>query len=70
VKSVWPPAELVVTALEANVEEFVYDHQSRTSLGRVYIERIAKDLSRLDAAQRKRARAGLERFTTATRTHR
>jgi hypothetical protein len=62
VRSNWPPADLLVTAMEADIEKFVFDRLSRTSSGCTYLKYIEEDISRLDARQRKRARESLEHF--------
>ena len=56
-RSSWPPADLIVTALEAGIGERVVKRVRRQFLGTRYLERIGKDAGRLDDELRRRVLA-------------
>jgi hypothetical protein len=47
--STWPPADLVVTALDSGIVADILDRLARTDAGRGYIQAIENDASRSDA---------------------
>lgn len=59
-RSSWPPADLVVTALEAGIGKRVVKRVRRRLLGPRYLDRIGKDARRLDDDLRRRVLACVE----------
>ena len=59
-RSSWPPADLVVTALEAGIGERVVKRVRRRLLGARYLDRIRRDARRLDDDLRRRVLACVE----------
>ena len=59
-RSSWPPADLIVTALDANIEEPVMKRIRRERTGARYIDRIAEDAERLDKELRRRVLTCIE----------
>ncbi|MDE0396155.1 MAG: hypothetical protein OYK82_15425 [Gammaproteobacteria bacterium] len=59
-RSSWPPADLVVTALEAGIGKRVVKRVRRRLLGARYVDRIRKDARRLDDDLRRRVLACVE----------
>ena len=59
-RSSWPPADLVVTALEAGIGKRVVKRVRRQFLGARYLDRIGKDAQRLDDELRRRVLACVE----------
>ena len=59
-RSSWPPADLVVTALEAGIGKRVVKRVRRRLLGARYLDRIGKDARRLDDDLRRRVLACVE----------
>lgn len=60
--STWPPADLLVTAIESDIAYDALDRLSRTSSGRAYISAIEVDVGRLDEHTQKRASKALRHF--------
>ena len=58
-RSSWPPADLVIAALEADVGEQVVKRVSKQFSGSRYLQRIGKDARRLDDDLRRRVLACL-----------
>lgn len=52
-RSNWPPAELLLTAIEAGIASRVVGRLSRTYSGRSYLKKIEQDAGRLDSNRRK-----------------
>ena len=52
--SSWPPADLIIAALKANIAKRVVKHVRKRFSGTRYIEGIAKDTNRLDDELRRR----------------
>ena len=69
-KSSWPPADLLVTAIDAKIDQFVFEYLTRTSSGRVYIQRMEMDISRLQPSKRHLAHASLQQFAASIRHYR
>ena len=59
-RSSWPPADLVVAALDADIGKRVVKRIRRRFLGARYLDRIAKDARRLDDGLRRRVLACIE----------
>ena len=53
-RSSWPPADLIVTALEAGIGERVVKRVRRQFRGTRYLDRVGKDAGRLDDELRRR----------------
>ncbi|HXO69328.1 MAG TPA: hypothetical protein VN838_10240, partial [Bradyrhizobium sp.] len=58
----WPPADLVLTVSEVNLEKWVFEHLSRSRMGRNYVARIEADLPRLDTPQQRRIRKNVDQL--------
>ena len=58
-RSSWPPADLIIAALKANIAKQVVKHVRKRFSGTRYLERIAKDTKRLDDELRHRVLACL-----------
>ena len=57
--SAWPPADLMVAALAADVGEQVVKRVRKRYLGERFLEKIVKDAARLDDEQRRRILASI-----------
>ena len=57
--SSWPPADLIIAALKANIAKPVVKHVGKRFSGTRYLERIGKDTKRLDDELRRRVLACL-----------
>lgn len=60
--SIWPPADLLLIAMEAGIAHETLDRLAHSTRGRNYIDAISKDLSRLSEGARQRAYASLRQF--------
>jgi len=60
----WPPADLLLTAIESGIGSDVLDRLSRINTGREYISAIDADVARLDEPTRVRVRESLRQFFT------
>ena len=62
-ESRWPPANLLLAALGAGIDQKVLRRVGRSRGGARYIDQIAEDTARLPEPQRRRVRGALKRFT-------
>lgn len=60
--SSWPPADLLVAAVNAGVERPILVRLTGSSRGRRYVDLIAKDVQRLDASLRNKVEHALAEF--------
>ena len=59
-RSSWPPADLVLAAMDAGIERKVVSRLRRRFLGRAYLEKVHRDTGRLEEELRRRVRRCLE----------
>jgi hypothetical protein len=62
--STWPPADLLLTAIESGIASDTLARLSRTNMGREYISAIEADVGRLDESAQMRVRESLGQFFT------
>lgn len=60
--STWPPADLLLTAVESGIASDTLDRLSRTTAGRAYISAIEGDVARLSEPTRMRLQESLRHF--------
>ena len=60
--STWPPADLLLTAIESGIVSDTLDRLSRTNTGRKYIRAIEADITRLSESTGMRLRESLKQF--------